>query len=148
MIDKPSLFRVLLVEDEPADAHLIRLAFEENNLLVDLRHVSDGVEAFSFLRRQSGYSDEAQPDLILLDLNMPRMNGLQFLEKIKQEVAFRHIPVVVLTTSDSESDIIRSYDLGASGYVVKPVDIDDFIHQVKTLEDYWITLVRRPQKPG
>ncbi|WP_417579904.1 response regulator [Nitrincola sp.] len=145
---KPSLFRVLLVEDELADAHLIRLAFEENNLLVDLRHVNDGVEAFRFLRRESGYAEETSPDLILLDLNMPRMNGLTFLEKIKQETAFRHIPVVVLTTSDSESDILRSYDLGASGYVVKPVDIDDFIHQVKTLEDYWITLVRHPHKPG
>ncbi|KGK42442.1 hypothetical protein LH51_00905 [Nitrincola sp. A-D6] len=148
MIDSDSLFRVLLIEDEPADAHLIRLAFEENKVLVNLSHVKDGVEAFSFLRRESGYADEVQPDLILLDLNMPRMSGRQFLEKIKQDGALRHIPVVVLTTSDSESDILTSYNLGAAGYVVKPVDIDDFIRQVQTLEDYWVALVRHPQKQG
>lgn len=148
MIDSDSLFRVLLVEDEPADAHLIRLAFEENKVLVNLRHVHDGVEAFNFLRREAGYVDEVQPDLILLDLNMPRMGGRQFLEKVKQDEALRHIPVVVLTTSDSESDILTSYNLGAAGYIVKPVDIDDFIRQVQTLEDYWITLVRKPHKPS
>jgi CheY-like chemotaxis protein len=148
MIDSDSLFRVLLVEDEPADAHLIRLAFEENKVIVNLRHVHDGVEAFSFLRREASYADEAQPDLILLDLNMPRMSGRQFLEKVKQDEALRHIPVVVLTTSDSESDILASYNLGAAGYIVKPVDIDDFIRQVQTLEDYWVALVRKPQKPG
>lgn len=148
MIDSDSLFRVLLVEDEPADAHLIRLAFEENKVIVNLRHVLDGVEAFSFLRCEAGYVNEAKPDLILLDLNMPRMGGRQFLEKIKQDEALRHIPVVVLTTSDSESDILTSYNLGAAGYIVKPVDVDEFIRQVQTLEDYWVALVRKPKKTG
>jgi len=138
-------FRVLLVEDEPADAHLVRMAFEEGRVLVDLYHVLDGVEALAYLQKQAPYTEAVRPDLILLDLNMPRMNGRKFLEKLKEMDDLKRIPVVVLTTSEAETDILSSYDLGASGFIVKPVSIDDFIQQVQQLEDYWFSLVRRPQ---
>jgi CheY-like chemotaxis protein len=135
---------VLLVEDEPADAHLVRLAFEEGRVLTDLRHAADGVEAFEFLRREMGHTQAPAPDIILLDLNMPRMDGRQFLEKIKADVALRHIPVVVLTTSDAERDLLYSYDHFAAGYIVKPVDVDNFVKIVRGIGDYWINIVRLP----
>ncbi|MDD3610437.1 MAG: response regulator [Halothiobacillaceae bacterium] len=141
----PDLFTVLLVEDEAADAYLIRLAFEESHVLVNLQHVQDGVEAFEYLEQQGRFQDAPPPDLILLDLNMPRMDGRAFLARQKADPRFRRIPVVVLTTSDAESDIVASYDLGAAGFIVKPLDIDDFLLKVKGLEDYWVTLVRRPK---
>ncbi|WP_404419369.1 response regulator [Marinospirillum sp.] len=144
MMDKPDIFKVLLVEDEPADAHLVKMSFEEGRVLVDLQHVQDGVEALEYLNREGDFAQAPRPDLILLDLNMPRMNGRQFLEKIKKQESLKRIPVVVLTTSEAEIDIVSSYDLGASGFIVKPVNIDDFIQQVQQLENYWFTLVKRP----
>jgi CheY-like chemotaxis protein len=137
---------VLLVEDEPADAHLVRLAFEEGQVMVDLHHVMDGVEAFEFLRNEKGYYKSPPPDLILLDLNMPRMDGRQFLQKIKADAELHSIPVVVLTTSDAERDMLDSYDHFAAGYIVKPVDVDDFIKIVRGISDYWIKLVRLPER--
>ncbi|SFX43845.1 response regulator [Marinospirillum alkaliphilum] len=137
-------FCVLLVEDDAADAHLTRMAFEEGRLLVDLQHALDGVDAFDYLHQQGRHSQAPRPDLILLDLNMPRMDGRSFLERIKQDEDFRQIPVVVLTTSEAESDILASYNLGAAGFIVKPVEIDLFIRQVQQLKDYWISLVRLP----
>jgi CheY-like chemotaxis protein len=135
---------VLLVEDEPADAHLVRLAFEEGRVMADLHHVQDGVEAFEFLRREKGYAQAPAPDLILLDLNMPRMDGRQFLQKVKADTALHTIPVVVLTTSDSERDMLYSYDHFAAGYIVKPVDVDAFVKIVRGIGDYWISVVRLP----
>lgn len=135
---------VLLVEDEPADAHLVRLAFEEGHVLADLHHVLDGVEAFAFLRREGDYAHVPTPELILLDLNMPRMDGRQFLRKIKDDPTLHTLPVVVLTTSDAERDMLDSYDHFAAGYIVKPVDVDDFIKVVRGIGDYWINLVRLP----
>lgn len=135
---------VLLVEDEPADAHLVRLAFEEGHVLADLHHVLDGVEAFAFLRREGEYAHAPTPELILLDLNMPRMDGRQFLRKIKDDPILHTLPVVVLTTSDAERDMLDSYDHFAAGYIVKPVDVDDFIKVVRGIGDYWINLVRLP----
>lgn len=135
---------VLLVEDEPADAHLVRLAFEEGHVLADLHHVLDGVEAFAFLRREGDYAHVPTPELILLDLNMPRMDGRQFLRKIKDDPILHTLPVVVLTTSDAERDMLDSYDHFAAGYIVKPVDVDDFIKVVRGIGDYWINLVRLP----
>lgn len=135
---------VLLVEDEPADAHLVRLAFEEGHVLADLHHVLDGVEAFAFLRREGDYAHAPTPELILLDLNMPRMDGRQFLRKIKDDPILHTLPVVVLTTSDAERDMLDSYDHFAAGYIVKPVDVDDFIKVVRGIGDYWINLVRLP----
>jgi CheY-like chemotaxis protein len=135
-------FCVLLVEDDPADAHLTRVAFNEARVLVNLRHVEDGQAGMDYLLN----AREARPDLILLDLNMPRMDGRSFLKAIKSHESLRRIPVVVLTTSDAENDILASYDLGAAGFIVKPVEIEQFIQQVQQLEDYWISLVRRPQR--
>ena len=135
---------VLLVEDEPADAHLVRLAFEEGQVMIDLHHVSDGVEAFAFLRHEGAYAGAPTPDLILLDLNMPRMDGRQFLQKVKLDGALHSLPVVVLTTSDAERDMLDSYDHFAAGYIVKPVDVDDFIRIVRGISDYWVNIVRLP----
>jgi CheY-like chemotaxis protein len=137
---------VLLVEDEPADANLVRVAMEEGHVLVDLHHVHDGVEAFAFLRKEGVYSAASMPDLILLDLNMPRMDGRQFLQKIKQDGALHSLPVVVLTTSDTESDLLISYEHSAAGFIVKPVDVDDFIKVVRGIGDYWIDIVRLPRR--
>ncbi|MDI1291538.1 MAG: response regulator [Methylobacter sp.] len=144
MRPKNSIFTVLLVEDEPADAFLVRMGFKENKILVDLKHVEDGVEAFAFLQQEGAYHDAPCPDLILLDINMPRMDGLTFLKKIKTMEPLRRIPVVVLTTSAAESDVFSSYDYGAAGYVVKPLDVLQFMEVIRSLENYWITLVQRP----
>jgi CheY-like chemotaxis protein len=137
---------VLLVEDEPADAYLVRLAFKEGHILADLHHVSDGVEAFAFLRHETNYPNTPTPDLILLDLNMPRMDGRQFLQQIKADAALRALPVVILTTSDAERDLLHSYDHCAAGYIVKPMDVDVFIKVVRNLTDYWINVVRLPER--
>lgn len=135
---------VLLVEDEPADAHLVRLAFEEGQVLVDLHHVGDGVEAFQFLRNEGIYGNVPKPDMILLDLNMPRMDGRQFLKKIKVDADLHSLPVVVLTTSDAERDLLDSYDHFAAGFIVKPVDVEAFIKIVRGIGDYWVSIVRLP----
>jgi CheY-like chemotaxis protein len=146
MIHQP-VFSLLLVEDEVADANLVRIAFEESRLLATLHHVVDGVEALRFLRRETeAYAEAPRPDLILLDLNMPRMNGREFLQAVKQDSALRTIPVVVLTTSDVERDVIESYHLGAAGYIVKPVDLDQLIQAIKGVESYWFTVVKLPQE--
>ena len=145
MPDETNQFVVLLIEDEPADVHLTRMAFREGRLLVKVHDVGDGVEGLAFLQQEGQYQDAPKPDLILLDLNMPRMDGKTFLERFKKLGILSRIPVVVLTTSEAESDILESYDLGASGFIVKPVDIDQFIKSIQALEDYWLTLVKRPQ---
>lgn len=137
-------FTVLLVEDEPADVHLTKMAFKESPVAVEVHDVGDGVEALAFLQREGAYHQAPRPDLILLDLNMPRMDGKGFLKRFKAVESLRRIPVVVLTTSEAETDIVDAYDLGAAGFIVKPVDIDQFINAIKALEEYWITLVRRP----
>lgn len=140
-------FEVLLVEDEPADANLVRMALKENKVYCRLHHVLDGVEALSFLRREGeAYLDKPLPDLILLDINMPRMNGRELLRLLKADEAFSSIPVVMLTTSDVDRDIAESYRLGASGYITKPVDIEQFILAIKQVENYWFTLARLPRK--
>ena len=144
MAEEKCPFVVLMVEDEPADVHLTRMAFREGRLLVDIHDVGDGVEALAFLQQEGKYRDAPKPDLILLDLNMPRMDGKTFLERFKKLEVLSRIPVVVLTTSEAESDIIESYDLGASGFIVKPVDIDQFIASIQALEEYWLALVKRP----
>ncbi len=141
---EPHPISILLVEDEPADAYLVRTAFKEGKVLAQLHHVRDGVEAFAFLHREAGYADAPRPDLILLDLNMPRMDGRKFLATIKQDVDLVRIPVVVLTTSDAESDLIASYEHNAAGYIVKPIDIDEFVRLVRGLSHYWISIVSLP----
>jgi CheY-like chemotaxis protein len=138
-------FVVLLVEDEPADAHLVKVALRESRLLVDLHIACDGVEAMQFLRREGELSDKPRPDLILLDLNMPRMDGREFLSVIKADQALCEIPVVVLTTSDVERDVVSAYQLCAASFITKPVDMDQFTSAIRGLGDYWFALVRLPK---
>ena len=138
-------FVILLAEDEPADAHLARAALSETRILADLQHVVDGREALEYLHRQgSKFADAPRPQLILLDLNMPRMDGREFLAILKKDPELCDIPVVILTTSEVERDIVASYNLGAAGYVTKPVDIKQFIAAIHQLGDYWMKLVRLP----
>lgn len=142
-------FHILLVEDDEGDAHLTRLALREGRLLAQVHHVYDGLEALDFLRGcHVRHPQSPRPDLILLDLNMPRMDGREFLSAVKQDDDLRAIPVVVLTTSDVERDIDASYRRGASGYITKPVGMDQFIEAVRALDEYWFSVVRLPGKPA
>jgi CheY-like chemotaxis protein len=148
MTTEQARFIILLAEDEPADAHLVKAALAENNILADLHHVVDGREALEFLRRQGPrFAAAPRPDLILLDLNMPRMDGRECLAALKQDAALRDIPVVILTTSDVERDVVASYQLGAAGYITKSVDMLQFLAAIRGLGNYWIDLVRLPHLP-
>jgi len=135
---------ILLVEDNPADVRLTREALLEGKVRNNLSVAADGVEALAFLRREGSYAGAVVPDLILLDLNLPRKDGREVLEEIKADPSLRHIPVVVLTSSQAEQDILRAYDLHANCYVTKPVDLDQFIHVVQSIEDFWFTIVKLP----
>jgi CheY-like chemotaxis protein len=143
-IRKP--FAVLLVEDEPADAHLVKVALRENRLLVDLHVAGDGVDALEFLRRENRHGDAPRPNLILLDLNLPRMDGREFLAVVKDDPELSDIPVVVLTSSDVERDVVASYQLCAAGYITKPMDLEQFSLAIRSLGDYWFALVRLPER--
>lgn len=135
---------ILLVEDNPADVRLTQEALRDSKLLNTLSTVADGVEALAFLHRQEPYQNAPRPDLILLDLNLPRLDGREVLAQIKQHPNLRRIPVVILTTSQSEQDIIESYDLHANCYITKPVDFEQFVSIVNKIEDFWLTIVRLP----
>lgn len=135
---------VLLVEDDDADAHLIEAAMAEAAPKVILRRVVDGVEGLAYLRRQGPYADAPRPDLVLLDLNMPRLDGREFLALVKQDPDLRVTPLVVLSTSDAEPDLQKCYRLGASGYVVKPMEIDKLFDAMRVLSAYWLGVVRPP----
>jgi CheY-like chemotaxis protein len=137
---------VLLVEDDPGDELMIREAFEHHELRHSLHHVADGVEAMRFLRQEDGYGASPRPDLILLDLNLPRMDGRQVLREVKGDPALRAIPVVVLTTSEADEDILRSYELHANAYVTKPVDFDHFIEVVRMTDDFFVNVVKLPRR--
>ena len=135
---------ILLVEDNPGDVRLTREALREGKVRNNLYVASDGVDALAFLRREGQYADAVRPDLILLDLNLPRKDGREVLQEIKADATLRYIPVVVLTSSQAEQDILRAYDLHANCYVSKPVDLDQFIHVVHSIEDFWFTIVKLP----
>jgi chemotaxis family two-component system response regulator Rcp1 len=137
---------ILLVEDNPADARLTREALRESKISNRLHAVGDGEQALRFLRREGEHADAPRPDLVLLDLNLPRMSGREVLEQVKEDPDLRRIPVVVLTTSEAEEDIVRSYDLHANAYVRKPVDFDQFTEVVRLIEDFWFTVVKLPPK--
>jgi CheY-like chemotaxis protein len=138
-------FVILLAEDEPADAYLVKMALVENHILAEVEHVMDGREALAFLQRQGArFASAPRPSLVLLDLNMPRMNGLECLAQIKQDPMLRDIPVIILTTSDVERDIAASYNLGAAGFITKPVDMNQFIHTIGQIGHYWFRLVNLP----
>ena len=135
---------ILLVEDNPGDVRLTAEGLREGKIRNNLRVVGDGVEAMAFLRHEGKYADAPRPDLILLDLNLPRKDGREVLAEIKSDDDLRRIPVVVLTTSSAEQDIVRSYDLAANCYVTKPLDFEAFVEVVKSIEEFWFSIVRLP----
>ena len=137
---------ILLVEDNAGDARLAQEALKESKLRNVLYHVRDGVEAMAFLNRETPHEDVPRPDLILLDLNLPRKDGREVLAEIKADPELRRIPVVILTVSQAEEDILRTYDLHANCYITKPIDLDQFITVVKSIEDFWLTIVRLPPR--
>ena len=137
---------VLLVEDDPGDVLMTQEAFEHNKVANRLSVVADGVSAMAFLRKEGEHVDAPTPDLILLDLNLPRMDGREVLEALKGDAGLRQIPVVVLTTSEAEEDVVRSYSLHANAYVTKPVDFDRFIEVVRQIDEFFVEVVRLPQR--
>lgn len=144
MIEPIAAIELLLVEDNAADVRLTEEALKEGRVRNNLHVVRDGVEALEFLRREGKYRDAPRPDLILLDLNLPRKDGREVLSEIKQDPDLRLIPVVVLTTSSTEADIMRSYKLHANCYITKPVDLEQFFKVVRSIDDFWLTVVRLP----
>jgi CheY-like chemotaxis protein len=139
------LIEVLLVEDDPGDVLMTQEAFADHKVKNNLSVVSDGAEALAYLRRQGKWADATRPDLILLDLNLPRKDGREVLEEIKSDETLRSIPVVVLTTSQAEEDILRSYSLHANAYVNKPVDFERFIEVIRQIDDFFVTVVKLPR---
>lgn len=137
---------ILMVEDSPGDVRLTREALKEGKVRNNLHVVNDGVEAMAFLRREGQFAHAVRPDLILLDLNMPRKNGREVLAEIKGDPELKRIPVVILTISKSEDDIIKSYNLYANCYIIKPVGLPQFLEVVKSIEDFWLSIVKLP--PG
>jgi chemotaxis family two-component system response regulator Rcp1 len=135
---------VLLVEDSPGDVRLTKEAFREANGSVRLHVASDGVEAMAFLRHEGAYVDAPRPEFILLDLNLPRMDGREVLAHIKADISLRTIPTVILTTSDADADVLRSYELNANAYLRKPVTLEAFENLVKSINDFWLTKVILP----
>jgi chemotaxis family two-component system response regulator Rcp1 len=133
-----------LVEDNPGDVRLTIEALKEDKVLNHLSVAIDGVEALAFLRQEGRYADAPRPDLVLLDLNLPKKNGREVLEEIKQDPDLKRIPVVILTTSQAEQDIVKSYELHANCYVTKPVDLHQFMSAVKSIQDFWFTVVKLP----
>lgn len=138
---------VLLVEDNPGDVRLTREALRDGKVSNNLSVVQDGVEAMRFLRREGPYADAPRPDVVLLDLNLPKKDGRQVLQEIKGDEALRMIPVVILTSSEAERDIAGAYALQANCYVTKPVDLDQFITVVRSIEDFWFSIVKLPPEP-
>jgi CheY-like chemotaxis protein len=139
-----TVVQVLLVEDSPGDVRLTREAFREANGAVRLHVAADGVEAMAFLTREGEHADAPRPDFILLDLNLPRMDGREVLAHIKADPSLRTIPTVILTTSDADADILKSYELNANAYLTKPVTLEAFENLVKSINDFWLTKVKLP----
>jgi CheY-like chemotaxis protein len=139
-----SVIQILLVEDDPGDVLMTREAFEDNQVATTLHVVSDGAEALAFLRKEGEHDGAPTPDLVLLDLNLPRVDGREVLAAVKEDEELRQIPIVVLTTSEAEEDVLRSYALHANAYVTKPVDFERFIEVVRKIDDFFVGVVRLP----
>lgn len=138
------LIEILLVEDNPGDVRLTQEIFKESKVLNNLSVVANGIEAMAFLHREGKYVNAPCPDLIMLDLNLPKKDGREVLAEIKSSDKLKRIPVVVLTISKAEEDIIKSYELNANCYITKPINLDQFIKIVKSIEDFWLTIVKLP----
>jgi CheY-like chemotaxis protein len=136
---------ILLVEDNPGDVRLTREALKDARVINNLQVAADGVEAMAFLKRQGGYENAIRPDLILLDLNLPKKDGREVLSEIKADTSLRRIPVVILTTSKAEEDVLKTYDLHANCYITKPVDLEKFIEVISAIEDFWLSIVILPR---
>lgn len=145
-IDMSRPIELLLVEDNPGDVRLTQEALKGGKVLNNLSVVNDGVEALAFLRREDEYKGASRPDIVLLDLNLPRKDGREVLKEIKEDPNLKRIPVVVLTTSKAEQDVLKSYDLHANCYITKPVDFEQFMDVVKAIESFWLTIVKLPPK--
>lgn len=139
---------ILLVEDNHADVRLTEEALREGKVRNNLHVARDGVEALQFLRREGKYANAPRPDLVLLDLNLPRKDGREVLAEVKDDAELKTIPIVVLTTSSAEIDILKSYSLHANCYITKPVDLEQFVLVVKSIDDFWLTVVRLPKDRG
>jgi CheY-like chemotaxis protein len=137
---------ILMVEDNPGDVRLTVEALREGKVRNNFHTVADGVQAMAFLRRQGQYAEVPRPDLVLLDLNLPKMDGREVLAEIKKDPDLRRLPVVILTVSKAEQDILKSYNLHANCYITKPVDLDQFLGVVKSIEDFWLTVVMLPPR--
>jgi CheY-like chemotaxis protein len=137
---------VLLVEDNDNDAELTKIGFKKAKFAVNMHHVPNGEECMAFLHKEGKYSAVPTPDLILLDLNMPRMNGREVLQQVSGDESLKHLPIVILTTSNAEKDVLMSYKLHCNSYIVKPVDFENFSKVIQSLTDYWFTLVVLPPK--
>lgn len=146
MVDKDTPLQVLLVEDSPGDVRLTLEAFRDTNPAIHLHVVGDGEEAMAFLRREGSNRAAPRPDLILLDLNMPKMDGREVLGEIKEDDNLKTIPTVILTTSEAEADVVRSYELQANCYLNKPVQLDAFENLVASINDFWLTKAKLPQQ--
>ena len=138
--------KILLVEDNPGDVRLTIEALKEGKILNEISVAEDGVEAIAFLRRAGEYAAVSRPDLVLLDLNLPKKDGREVLQEIKEDAELKKIPVVVLTTSAAERDILRAYNLHANCYITKPVDLEQFMRVVQSIEDFWLTIVKLPRE--
>ena len=146
MYDNTEPIEILLIEDNPGDARLAVEALKDSKVSNNLYHVRDGVEAMQFLHGQGEYNDAPHPDLILLDLNLPRKDGREVLAEIKEDPRLRLIPVVVMTSSEAERDLVRTYDLHANAYIIKPMDLNGFADVVQGVRDFWLSIVRLPPK--
>lgn len=142
--DRGVPIEILLVEDNAADVRLTREALKDAKVRNQLHVAADGVEAMAFLRREGRHAGAPRPDLVLLDLNLPKKDGREVLEEIKQDPGLQNIPVVILTTSQAEEDVLRSYQLRANAYVTKPVDLERFLEVVRSIESFWLEIVRLP----
>lgn len=144
MRDIGKLVDILLIEDNPGDVRMTQEVLKESKILNKMYVIEDGVEAMAFLRREGKYANAPRPDLILLDLNLPRKDGHEVLAEVKSDDGLKRIPVVVLTISEAEDDILKSYDLHGNCYIIKPIDFKGFIKVVKSIEDFWLTIVNLP----
>jgi two-component system, chemotaxis family, response regulator Rcp1 len=146
ILKDPATINVLLVEDSPGDVRLTKEAFKDAKMLIKLHVASDGAQAMAFLKREGEHAAVPRPDLILLDLNLPKKDGREVLEEIKESPTLKSIPVVILTTSASQSDILKSYQLHANCYITKPVDLDGFLKVVKSIDSFWLSVVKLPRE--